>query len=247
MLLKLENVVACAAACATLIVAPGTASAQSSSHPTKPASKGKHAHAPAPAAHSVARPVVKHVDTAAVTSSALGVVVPATTAGALAASGPVTLSDAPDGRGLATIAAGTPLTPLARDRGWVRVQVDGWVKDDGLAPSTATVGALSAADLRADPQKARGTVVRWNVQVLALAHADVLHKDLTPDEPYLLARGPGAENAMLYIAIPPALLQAATTLTAVAPVTATIVATVRNGKSAPLGVPILDAQSLARR
>jgi hypothetical protein len=135
---------------------------------------------------------------------------------------------------------------VARDRGWVRVRVDGWVKDDGLAPSTATVGALSAADLRADPQTARGAVVRWDVQVLALAHADVLHRDLTLDEPYLLVRGPGTENALLYVAIPPALLPAATALIAVAPVTATIVATVRNGKSAPLGVPILDAQSLAR-
>ena len=163
---------------------------------------------------------------------------------------PMVLRDAPEGRTLATIAPGspmTPVTPVARDRGWVRVDVVGWVKDDGLAPATATVGALSAADLRADPQKARGAVVRWEVQILALARADVLHKDLTPDEPYLLARGPGNENAMLYIAIPPALLPQATALTALAPLTATIVATVRNGKSAPLGVPILDAQSLARR
>jgi len=82
--------------------------------------------------------------------------------------------------------------------------------------------------------------------VLPLAHADALHRDLTQDEPYLLARGPGAENALLYVAIPPALLPAVTTLVAVAPVTATIVATVRNGKSAPLGVPILDAQSVSR-
>jgi hypothetical protein len=157
------------------------------------------------------------------------------------------LRDAPDGRTLATIATATPITPLTRDRGWVRVRVEGWVKDDGLAPASATVGVLSAADLRADPQAARGTVVRWDVQVLALARADVLHHDLTLAEPYLLVRGPGTENALLYIAIPPALLSAATTLTAVAPVTATIVATVRNGRSAPLGVPILDAQSLTRR
>jgi hypothetical protein len=240
-------------------VAVGDAMAQaSSSHPTKPTTKRKAATHPATAHATVHVP--PHATAAAppapakvpiVAPAAAGVIVPgAPAAGALASSAEMILRDAPDGRTLATIAAGspmTPVTPVARDRGWVRVDVVGWVKDDGLAPATATVGALSAADLRADPQKARGAVVRWDVQVLALAHADVLHKDLTPDEPYLLARGPGNENAMLYIAIPPALLPQATALIALAPITATIVATVRNGKSAPLGVPILDAQSLTRR
>jgi hypothetical protein len=230
--------------------------AAQASHPTKSTTKGKQSHstshatpAPSHAAHAVV-----HKDTATATpvatSTVAGVIVPggpAAVAGALSSSQELTLRDAPDGKSLGTIVAATPVTPVARERGWVRVQVDGWVKDDGLAPASATVGALSAADLRSDPQKARGVVVRWDVQVLALAHADVLHKDLTPDEPYLLARGPGNENAMLYIAVPPALVQTATSLTAFAPVTASIVATVRNGKSAPLGVPILDAQSLTRR
>lgn len=230
------------------------------SHPTKSTTKGKPSHstshttaAPSHAAHTVAHKdsaSSTRVATPVATSTVAGVIVPggpAAAAGALASTQQLTLRDAPDGKSLGTIVAATPITPVARDRGWVRVQVDGWVKDDGLAPATATVGALSAADLRSDPQKARGVVVRWDVQVLALAHADVLHKDLTPDEPYLLARGPGNENAMLYIAVPPALVQTATSLTALAPVTASIVATVRNGKSAPLGVPILDAQSLTRR
>jgi hypothetical protein len=247
---------------ATLVctVVPCAARAQTSHPPTKSTTKSKQSHStshtkasPSHAARAAARKdsasaTAGASTTVAATSSVAGVIVPGgPAAGALASNGQLTLRDAPDGKSLATIGAATPVTPLTRDRGWVRVQVEGWVKDDGLAPANATVGALSAADLRADPQKARGAVVRWDVQVLALAHADVLHKDLTLDEPYLLARGPGSENAMLYIAIPPALVQTATSLTALAPVTASIVASVRNGKSAPLGVPILDAQSLTRR
>jgi hypothetical protein len=238
-------------------VAAGDALAQAAaSHPTNPTTKRKAAphttthtttHTTSPATTRAATHAPVHA-TPIVPPAATGVIVPPTpAAGALASSAEMVLRDAPEGRAMATITAGSPMTPVARDRGWVRVDVVGWVKDDGLAPATATVGALSAADLRADPQKARGAVVRWEVQVLALARADVLHKDLTEGEPYLLARGPGNENAMLYIAIPPALLPQATALTALAPLTATIVATVRNGKSAPLGVPILDAQSLARR
>lgn len=229
-----------------------SARAQTTHHPTKPASKGKHAQSAAPATHAAPTTHAAAAGRAPASAPAPVVTAAAATiggvpaAGALAASVPFTLRDAPDGRPLATVGAATPITPLSRDRGWVRVQVDGWVKDDGLAPASATVGAMSAADLRANPQAARGAVVRWDVQVLALAHADALHRDLTQDEPYLLARGPGAENALLYVAIPPALLPAVTTLVAVAPVTATIVATVRNGKSAPLGVPILDAQSVSR-
>jgi hypothetical protein len=238
--------------CGSLV---GTAVARAQTSPpnkaqTKASPKGKHpSHttsrtAPVtPAAPKATPPKPPPV----VAATAAATIASPPAAGALASSAVLDLRDAPDGKALGTIAPATPVTPLARDRGWVRVRVDGWIKDVGLAPSSATVGALSAADLRADPQAAHGAVVRWDVQILALAHADALHRDLALDEPYLLARGPGAENALLYVAIPPALLQAATTLTTVAPVTATIVATVRNGKSAPLGVPILDAQSLARR
>ena len=80
---------------------------------------------------------------------------------------------APDARPLATIAQGTTLTPLARERGWVRVRLEGWVQERDVAPADTSVRAgVSAADLRADPQGSRGKVVRWSVQVLAKQKAD---------------------------------------------------------------------------
>lgn len=156
------------------------------------------------------------------------------------------LADAPDGRTAATLQPGARVTPLAHDRGWVRVRVEGWVRDRDLVPGdTSMRAALSAADLRADPEGTRGKTVRWDVQVIALQHADPLRRDMAPDEPYLLARGPGSENALLYLAVPPSLLSVAQQLPSLTDVV--ITARVRNGKSDPVGVPILDLLSLARR
>ena len=156
------------------------------------------------------------------------------------------LRDAPDGRTLATMQNGVVLTPLARDRGWVRVRLEGWVAERDLIPADTTLRArLSAADLRADPQGTRGKMVHWDVEFLALQTADPLRRDLAPEEPYMLVRGPGDENALLYVAVPPSLVASVRALPPLAQVTVT--ARVRNGRSDPVGVPILDLQSFARR
>ena len=164
----------------------------------------------------------------------------------VAVPGNVVLREAPEGHALAMLGPGAPLTAIARDHGWVRVRIEGWVREDSVQVSNGSTGSLSAADLRVNPQGAKGKTVKWDVQVLALETADFLHKDLSPDEPYLLARGPGSENTLLYVAVPPSMLASARTLAAAAPVSATLVATVRVGRSEPVGVPVLDAVELAR-
>jgi hypothetical protein len=163
---------------------------------------------------------------------------------------PVTMTplrDAPDGQIVGTIGPQFSLVPLAHDRGWVRVRAEGWVKESDVATADPTHATVSAADLRADPDGARGKTVRWDVEVLALETADPLRKGLNPDEPYLLARGPGSESALLYVAVPPGLLATARIVASRAPSPVSLVATVRSGRSEPVGVPILDAQSLVRR
>jgi hypothetical protein len=156
------------------------------------------------------------------------------------------LRTAPDGEAIALVSPLATLEPLAHDHGWVRVRVEGWLPDSAAVPASGG-GALSAADLRANPDAARGRTVRWDVEVLAMAAADPLRKGLNPDEPYLLVRGPGRETALSYLAIPPRLLATARAIASAAPTSATMVATVRVGRSEPAGVPILDAQVLARR
>jgi hypothetical protein len=155
----------------------------------------------------------------------------------------VALRTAPDARPLATVVPGAALTPLARERGWVRVRLEGWVQERDLTLADSSIrSAVSAADLRADPQGSRGKMVRWTVQILATQKADALRRDLNPDETYLLARGPNEENALLYLVVPPALLPIAKTIPELSQ--ALVTARVRTGRSDLVGVPILDLLTL---
>ena len=167
-------------------------------------------------------------------------------AGALTPVRALPLRDAPEGAESGTLSVGTVVTPLLRDRGWVKVQVEGWVREGDLVPAdTALRGTLSAADLRADPEGTRGRLVHWDVEFLALRTADPLRKELKEGEPYILARGPGGENSLLYLAVPPSLLGDAGALQPLEPITVT--ARVRSGRSQPVGIPILDLVTLSRR
>lgn len=154
--------------------------------------------------------------------------------------------NAPNGLIVGQIGAGSYVVPLARSRGWVRVRSEVWVPERDVVPADSTYGAsLSAADLRADPEGTRGKTVRWEVQVLALQYADPLRRDLATDEPYFLAKGPGAEEQLLYLAIPPSLLAEARSTQALTRLL--ITARVRTGRSQPVGIPILDILSFARQ
>lgn len=150
---------------------------------------------------------------------------------------------APDGPAMGTIIAPGTAIPLARERGWVRVRIEGWVKEADLLPVDSTLRtALSAADLRADPEGSKGKLIRWKVEVLAFQRADALRRDLTTGEPYLLARGPAGENALLYLALPPALVNEAKTIVPLTVVQ--IIARVRTGRSSPTNVPILEVEAI---
>lgn len=156
-----------------------------------------------------------------------------------------TLTIAPEARGLATLKPGAVLTPLARDRGWVRVRLEGWVRERELVDAdSATRGMRSAADLRADPEGTKGAVVRWLVDVLGFQTADGLRRDLSDGEPYVLARGPDGEEALLYLAVPPSLVATARGWPPMS--RALITARVRIGRSEPTGVPVLDLQTMTK-
>jgi hypothetical protein len=152
----------------------------------------------------------------------------------------------PGGAAVGRLLQGTPVQVLARDRGWVRVRTEGWVRATDLAAAESEVlGIRSAADLRADPEGSRGKLVRWDVEVISLQNADPLRSDLAVDEPYLLVRGPGAENSLLYVAVPGHLIAAVRGLPALTRIT--MVARVRSGRSEPVGIPVLDLESVTRR
>lgn len=171
---------------------------------------------------------------------------PGGAAGTMVAHGSAELRTAPGGKRVASIDSSASVTVLARERGWTLVRVEGWVPDSALVPPEGTMlTAISAADLRAEPDRYRGETVRWEVQKIALQTADPLRKELAPGEPYLLARGPGDERSLLYLALPPSLVDQARRIEPLAHIM--ITARVRAGRSEPSGVPLLDVLSIAER
>jgi hypothetical protein len=151
----------------------------------------------------------------------------------------------PGGAERATIKAGASLETLGRDGGWVRVRIEGWVSERDLAGNDSTsASVVSAAELRADPEGHKGQVVRWEVQAVSVQRADPLRRGLAPDEQYLLARGPKDEGAIIYVALPRNLVEQ---VRGVPPLSSIIItARVRDGRSAPVGAPLLDLISFTR-
>lgn len=180
------------------------------------------------------QPTTAQVETAPVPSAA----------GSLRTDREVPLRFGPNGQVLAMLDSGVVVSPQARDRGWVRVRIEGWVPESYFVPADTSFGAtLSAADLRADPEGHRGKLVRWRVQVVGMQTADPLRRDMRPNEPFLLAIGPAGEDATIYVTVPPSLMNEARAIPTLANVILT--ARVRTGRSNPTGAPILELVSVA--
>ena len=154
-----------------------------------------------------------------------------------------TLYRVPDGPEAGTVATDTPLRVLSRNGEWTRVQFEGWVKGGDLqaAPAGVQVG-VTAAELRAEPQRYAGQALRWNLEFIAIQKADDLRPDIPSGSSYVLARGPLPERGFVYVIVPDARLPAFRALTPL--VTMTITVRVRNGRSRYLGNPVVDLISL---
>ena len=207
--------------------------------------------APASAPHPAPHPVAHAAPHAGAAAEPSGATAPAATPATPVSNdsynvtSQAALRTAPAADTIGSMRRGTNVEVIARDRGWTRVRVEGWVPDSLLTPADTTYQAgLSAADLRADPAATRGKMVIWNVEFLALQTADPLRQGLADGEPYILARGPNSENALLYLVVPPSLMGTARALQPLA--TITVAARVRDGRSDPVGIPILDIQTIRR-
>jgi len=159
---------------------------------------------------------------------------------------PTEVRSAPDaGPSVGQVLKGGTVEVIAREGDWVRVRLEGWVRETDLIAADTTLRQLSVADIRSNPAAARGKLVRWEVEAVALRAADPLRTGLQSGEQYLLAFGPGAEKSLVYIAVPQNLLAGVRSLPPLAPVIVT--ARIRDGRSEPAGVPILDLESITRR
>ncbi|MEX0912827.1 MAG: hypothetical protein WD031_05290 [Gemmatimonadota bacterium] len=154
-----------------------------------------------------------------------------------------TLLAAPDGDTIALIRPGAVLQVVseADEAGqWMQVQLEGWIRtgERGESAGTAAPPDLGLAQLRSEPARYVGRVVRWSVQSIGLQRADSLRSDMADGERYLLARDPGGEPGFVYLVVPPELVSAAEALSPLQRFEA--VARIRTGRSPLTGHPILD-------
>ena len=113
------------------------------------------------------------------------------------------LSRMADSAAIATLPAGTPARVVGRSGEWVRVQVEGWLREADVKPAEAGVLAgISAAEVRASPERFVGQTLDWRLQVIAVQLADELRPEMPSGQPYLLTRGPLPEPGFVYVTIP---------------------------------------------
>ena len=154
-----------------------------------------------------------------------------------------TLYRAPDGPAAGTLAPSTPLRVLSRSGDWTRVQVEAWVKTADLsAAAPGVLVGVSAAELRADPERYLGQTLGWTLQYIAQEKADELRPEMPAGATYLLARGPLPERGFVYVVVPEAKRALVASL---APLTVIhVTARVRAGRTRYLGNPVVDLLSL---
>lgn len=138
---------------------------------------------------------------------------------------------------VATVEAPLPAEVVEHRNGWAHVKIDAWVHDATLGNAQAP-NTITAAEIRAAPDKYVGQTVEWTVQILGIETADELRPELPAGEPYLLARGPLPESGFLYIGITKDEAQSFRRLEPLARVK--IRATIRAGRSRFLPTPVLN-------
>ena len=150
---------------------------------------------------------------------------------------------APEGQPAGTLAPSAPLRVLGKSGEWTRVELEGWVKsaDLQMAPPGVLVG-VTAAELRADPQRYAGQVLRWTLQFISTQKADELRPEMPNGATYLLARGPLPERGFVYLVVPDSKRSQLEGITPLA--TVQVTARVRIGRTRFLGNPVLDLISL---
>ncbi|HEX3926746.1 MAG TPA: hypothetical protein VHW65_02020 [Gemmatimonadales bacterium] len=147
-----------------------------------------------------------------------------------------TFSAVPTGTATGTLEALTRADVVERRGGWTHVRIDAWIADRVVGDTTSLAG-ITAADLRAAPDKYVGKTVEWTLQVLAIQRADELRPELPQGQPYVLASGPLPETGFVYLAIPPTEVDSFRALDPLAKVK--VRATIRAAHSRFLPTPVL--------
>jgi hypothetical protein len=109
------------------------------------------------------------------------------------------LQRGPDGGAFATLNAPGEVTVGPRDRDWVKVRLDGWVRPSDIDGAVTPKPTITGAMLRDHPDRYVGQTADWRLQFLAHQQADELRPEMPLGHPYLLARGPLPETGFVYV------------------------------------------------
>jgi hypothetical protein len=199
----------------------------------------------------VTAPPPQEVDTVSAASGGNAALVPAAPSSAASLpdrlvipESPVVMLVSPEGDTVATLLTGADVAVVSRQGEWARVRLEGWVREQSTLPSdsAAASDSLTAADLRANPEQYVGRRVRWSVQYVSLKRAEAVRTEFYEGEPFILARPADESGGFVYIAVPPELLSQVELLDPLQIVE--VLGRVRTGRSALMGVPILDLIAL---
>ena len=148
------------------------------------------------------------------------------------------LQRTPEGEAVATLTAPAVVSLGERDRDWVKVTLDVWVRQGDLQGAAAPVPAITAAMLREHPDKYVGQAVDWRLQFLARQTADELRPEMPLGHAYLLTRGPLPETGFVYLLVSKAQADALQGLKPLDEIEATV--TVRTARTRYLATPVVE-------
>jgi len=142
-------------------------------------------------------------DTAAAKPAAAPATVPVSATDRVEVARASALFTTPNGSQVGTLQPGAGARVLARAGEWTRVSTEAWVRDADLkAASGEALQGVSAAEVRANPERYVGQVMDWQLQLVSVQTADELRPEMPPGQTYLLTRGPLPEPGFVYVMIP---------------------------------------------
>jgi hypothetical protein len=149
------------------------------------------------------------------------------------------LNATPQGGPYATLQSGAPARILGRSGEWVRVQVEGWVREGDLEQAAGGVlTGITAADVRSDPSHYVGKMLEWRLQLIAVQTADELRTEMPRGQNYLLTRGPLPEPGFVYVTVTPSQAAEFRTLPALQELTLRV--TVKAARTKYLTTPVVE-------
>jgi hypothetical protein len=156
----------------------------------------------------------------------------------------IQISRTPEGEAIASLLTPGLVTLQERDRGWVKVRLEGWVRQSDVDGAVAPLPAVTAAMLRENPDRYVGQTVDWRLQFLSRQRADELRPEMPLGHDYLLTRGPLPESGFVYVMVSKA---QADELAGLKPLDELSVrATVRTARTRFLGTPIVELVRIAK-